>query len=91
MNCDHDYVPITRRGIAPVRGKLCGLHRCKRCGDTVRRIEPDMIVRHVGNGKVYRVRSVSKTKAVCQPTKTHTWHAVEYDQAKLAIVRLRAA
>jgi hypothetical protein len=34
-------------------------------------IEPDAIVRNTINGRTYKVRSVSKTKAVCWPmTKT---------------------
>lgn len=34
-------------------------------------IEPDAIVRNTVNGRIYKVRSVSKTKAVCWPmTKT---------------------
>ena len=34
-------------------------------------IEPDAIVRNVVNGRTYKVRSVSATKAVCWPmTKT---------------------
>lgn len=54
-------------------------------------IAPDMIVRHGANGRYYRVRSVSRTRAVCCPcTKTglppasgQRATAVEFDQSDL--------
>ena len=88
--CEHQYQPMTRRGIQPVRGKLAGKHVCKRCGQIVRRLEPDMIVRNTINGETYRVRSVGRTKAVCQPIpKTKSWQGFEYEQRNLEIVRTR--
>ena len=89
-SCEHQYQPMTRRGILPIRG-LAGKHVCKRCGQIMRRIEPDMIVRNTINGERYRVRSVSRTKAVCQPLqKTKGWMGFEFEQRNLEIVRTRA-
>lgn len=61
-------------------------------------LSPDMIVRNTVNGRFYRVRSVSRTKAVCWPCnkagKRLPWMggtAVECKQENLEIVRPRAA
>lgn len=55
-------------------------------------LAPDEIVRHVGNGRYFKVRSVSRTKAVCWPCNKAGKRrvgstAIEFDQAKLEPVQ----
>lgn len=59
-------------------------------------IEPDMIVRNVVNKRLYRVRSVSRTLAVCWPCnrsgkryKHLGGTAIEMKQENLRIVRIQ--
>ena len=88
----HDYWPVTRRGIIPSRGRHVGCHVCKVCGHVARIITPDMTVRNTVNGKRYRVRSVNKTKAVCWPLqkngKRRGSTAIEFAQSNLEIIHL---
>jgi hypothetical protein len=57
-------------------------------------LKKDMIVRHKENGKHYRIRSVSRTKAVCVSCKKDgsppgvgfRTVAIEYDIKKLEII-----
>lgn len=58
-------------------------------------IQPDDIVEHVPSGVYYRVRSVSKTKAVVNvctktgkpPAPGRRAIAIEFEQSKLRLVR----
>lgn len=59
-------------------------------------LEPDMIVRNVVNNGFYRVRSVSRTKAVCWPCNRNGKRfvymggtAIEFKQENLRIVRIQ--